>query len=368
MKDILKITTSKSTEKESIIDIADQLSTVDVDFALIFFSSFYDKSRLSNEIREHIKCDIYGCSTSGEIGTEDINGKTIVCIAYLKKSFSHKLNIINSLSNLNSEDLIIFSKTLHADNKYKNRFRIFLCDGLSHEEDRIVKAVNCNDPSIPIVGGSAADNLLFENTFLIVNNHIITNAAVVISVSTDLPFYTFKSEHVLKLEKKLHISKANRRENTVYEINGKNAVTAYAEAIGYKVKDIDSQIFFKYPLSYTEDGEVYVRSIQKINNDGSIAFYSPVDVGKDLYLSRTGNYINSLDRLFDEVNMCLIDVQSILCFECVLRKIEILDLNLKDRAIQNYKNNSCAGFYTYGEQYNGMHMNQTLTGIAFGVS
>jgi hypothetical protein len=31
-----------------------------------------------------------------------------------------------------------------------------------------------------------------------------------------------------------------------------------------------------------------------------------------------------------------------------------------------YRKYSVAGFHTYGEQYNAMHLNQTLTGIAFG--
>jgi hypothetical protein len=31
-----------------------------------------------------------------------------------------------------------------------------------------------------------------------------------------------------------------------------------------------------------------------------------------------------------------------------------------------YKRHKIVGFHTYGEQYNAMHLNQTLTGIAFG--
>jgi hypothetical protein len=31
-----------------------------------------------------------------------------------------------------------------------------------------------------------------------------------------------------------------------------------------------------------------------------------------------------------------------------------------------YRQYSVAGFHTYGEQFNAMHLNQTLTGIAFG--
>ena len=32
-----------------------------------------------------------------------------------------------------------------------------------------------------------------------------------------------------------------------------------------------------------------------------------------------------------------------------------------------YRDNNVIGFGTYGEQYRSMHLNQTLTGIAFGL-
>jgi hypothetical protein len=31
-----------------------------------------------------------------------------------------------------------------------------------------------------------------------------------------------------------------------------------------------------------------------------------------------------------------------------------------------YRKHGVVGFHTYGEQFNAMHLNQTLTGIAFG--
>ncbi len=33
-----------------------------------------------------------------------------------------------------------------------------------------------------------------------------------------------------------------------------------------------------------------------------------------------------------------------------------------------YQENNVIGFNTYGEQYRSMHLNQTFTGIAFGIS
>lgn len=39
---------------------------------------------------------------------------------------------------------------------------------------------------------------------------------------------------------------------------------------------------------------------------------------------------------------------------------------LKDRVGEVFCRNNTVGFSTYGEQFHGVHVNQTLTGVAFG--
>jgi len=39
---------------------------------------------------------------------------------------------------------------------------------------------------------------------------------------------------------------------------------------------------------------------------------------------------------------------------------------LKDRVGEIFSRNNTVGFSTYGEQFHGVHVNQTLTGIAIG--
>ena len=53
-------------------------------------------------------------------------------------------------------------------------------------------------------------------------------------------------------------------------------------------------------------------------------------------------------------------------FDCILRRLEFQDLCL-DRQIGQFMGDlSVAGFSTYGEQFDGVHVNQTMVGIAFG--
>ena len=54
--------------------------------------------------------------------------------------------------------------------------------------------------------------------------------------------------------------------------------------------------------------------------------------------------------------------------DCILRKLEISQSPLKDRISDLKERNNLTGFATYGEQFNGVHVNQTLVGIAIGAA
>ena len=47
-----------------------------------------------------------------------------------------------------------------------------------------------------------------------------------------------------------------------------------------------------------------------------------------------------------------------------MRKLEIVESGLTDRVGDILRANNAVGFNTYGEQFCGVHVNQTLTGVA----
>jgi hypothetical protein len=58
--------------------------------------------------------------------------------------------------------------------------------------------------------------------------------------------------------------------------------------------------------------------------------------------------------------------QLVLGCDCILRKLEISQSSLTDRVGEMFMRNNAIGFNTYGEQFQGVHINQTLVGIAIG--
>lgn len=52
--------------------------------------------------------------------------------------------------------------------------------------------------------------------------------------------------------------------------------------------------------------------------------------------------------------------------DCILRNLEFQRKDLRDFVAGILEENHVVGFSTYGEQFHGMHVNQTLTGVAIG--
>jgi hypothetical protein len=49
--------------------------------------------------------------------------------------------------------------------------------------------------------------------------------------------------------------------------------------------------------------------------------------------------------------------------DCILRKLEVTDRSLREEFGRIFSGLTVVGFSTYGEQFNSIHINQTLTGV-----
>ena len=53
-------------------------------------------------------------------------------------------------------------------------------------------------------------------------------------------------------------------------------------------------------------------------------------------------------------------------FDCVLRRLDVARRRIRPRVEELYRRHNVTGFFTYGEQFGGMHLNQTFSGVAIG--
>ncbi|HNL22827.1 MAG TPA: FIST C-terminal domain-containing protein, partial [Rhodocyclaceae bacterium] len=152
----------------------------------------------------------------------------------------------------------------------------------------------------------------------------------------------------------------------VKEINGLPAAEEYARVVGLDVEMLNSDHFASSPVVVVMDGTDYVRSIQRANPDGTLTFYCAIDEGLVLRVARGKDLLGNLEQALENVRKDVGSPQLILGCDCILRNLEITQTGLKETVGKLLDDNNTVGFSTYGEQYGGVHVNQTFTAIAIG--
>ena len=109
----------------------------------------------------------------------------------------------------------------------------------------------------------------------------------------------------------------------------------------------------------TTDGE-----FRKINPIGLVP--AVIDDGVVLTVAEPRDMVASIATELERIDEEIGGVDFVLGFECVLRRLEAETRQIKRNITDLYRRYHVAGFHTYGEQYNAMHLNQTFTGVAIG--
>jgi len=247
-----------------------------------------------------------------------------------------------------------------------NHFGVLLVDGLSGMEERVAALLGNSFPELPIIGGSAGDDLRLENTFIFTDNKFRSSASLFAVFSTTLPFYAFKSQHFTVSDKRIVITKADPDNRIVYELNGMPAATEFSRIIGVAKEHLCPDIFAKFPFLLNIGGEYYVRLIKQINNDDSLTTFCAIDEGLVLRIGKTGNIVQELEDSFLLAEKEIGPIRLTLGFDCVYRRLESNSMRLDQSMNIVFRKYNVIGFNTYGEQINAVHVNQTFTGIAIG--
>ncbi len=79
-----------------------------------------------------------------------------------------------------------------------------------------------------------------------------------------------------------------------------------------------------------------------------------------------GPLLPNLENLFDGLRERLGPLLLTIGCDCFLRRLEIEDHDGVDAVSEFLRRQPVLGFNTYGEQFNGMHINQSFTGVAIG--
>lgn len=359
-------------EELAVQELYDQIYQPDAEVVIFFCSSNYDLDKLGKALKTRFLCPLIGCTTSGEINSSGYHEGSLVGASLAASELKVHPRYIFPLSKFSMTGAEAMAASLRKELQLSSDFNsdmmfgVFLVDGLSMLEERVISFIYSQFSGVPIIGGSAGDDIKFKSTEVYWDGHFISDAAVFTIFETTLPFYTFKTQHFQPTGGKLVITEADPANRRVIEIDGEPAARKYAEILGLKIDKLTPMVFSNHPLMLKIGGEYYVRSIQKVNEDESLSFFCAIDNGLVLSVAEGIGLVENLENQLLEVKKRIPNLKFILGCDCILRQLEIKEKKLIDNVCQIIKDYPLIGFSTYGEQYNAVHVNQTLTGVAIG--
>ncbi len=312
---------------------------------------------------------VIGCTTAGEISSDGYSDGEIVAIALPSALFAVEPILIPDLGALHPEALI--TTLIHARQslarmhpEWPHDCAFLMVDGLSIREDELTSALAAGLGPVPLFGGSAGDGTRFERTFILYDGALLQNAAILALLRTQCPLRVFNFDHLLPTERRMVVTEADPRHRIVRQINAEPAATEYARILGKDPAQLSPFIFAAHPVVVRIGGKHHVRAIQQVAPNGDLVFFSAIDEGLVLTLAEPQDMVSHLAGELAGLTRGAAPEAIIAC-DCILRRMEAEEKQVTHHISALLRQHNVTGFSTYGEQLNGMHVNQTMTGVAF---
>lgn len=340
----------------------------------VFVAPNVDRGAIARLLHERYPdCVAVGCTTAGKIGVGGYCNGGAVGLALTANAFRAAHTVFRDVRTLGIAEVQLQVQALlrrmaavGEQPTASSTFALLLVDGLSFAEESLASMAATVLGDIPLAGGSAGDGLAFGCTHVFADGAALAHGAVLVLVQTELPFEVFKTQHFAAGERRMVVTAAHCPTRTVHEIDGRPAASEFARVHGTTADRIGPEFFAEHPLVVRVGGSEYVRAIQRKNPDGSLAFFCAIEEGLVLRDARGRELAQDLEQTLARLDRTVGGLQMTIAFDCILRRLECERLGTMAAVSAMLERGRCIGFSTYGEQFRGLHVNQTMTGVAIG--
>ncbi|MFD1344261.1 FIST N-terminal domain-containing protein [Litorisediminicola beolgyonensis] len=314
--------------------------------------------------------EVLACTTAGEIGRGGYEEGQIVALGFPKAQFRAVTRALDDLAVADERtigDLLLQERMAltNAAEGMAHEFAFLMVDGLSMREEHLTHALAAGLGSMPLFGGSSGDGDRFRETYLARNGAVLNDAAVLALVRTRCPVRVFSLDNMVPTETRMVVTGADPARRVVTEINAEPAAQEYARLLGKDPAQLDPFTFAAHPVVVRLGDSHHTRAIQRVNEAGELVFFSAINEGMVLTLADHDDISTHLDQALSRFAPAGQAPELILGCDCILRRIEA-GQSQKTRDVSSIlQKHKVFGFSTYGEQIGALHVNQTLTGVAF---
>jgi hypothetical protein len=353
-----------------VADLKSMIAPETTTLLQVYFSLRYPAAELAKALQAAYPTSaVIGCTTAGELTDKGFTEQGVSAIG-VDKSVISRMSIAVA-ENCNSDPKPIdaavkalgsaFGANLNDLDPLKY-LGLVLTDGCSGHEEFVMDTLAAAAFNLTFVGGSAGDDLQFKQTFVIANGKAYSNSAVLAIIESARPFHILKTQSFRPSGKIFNVTKADAANRTVFELDGKPAAKAYAEALRIPEDKIADK-FMSNPIGLLVGSVPFVRSPQQRVGD-SIKFYCQVTEGSRVHLLEATDMVADTQRDIAATKAQLGSLSGMFVFNCILRYLDAKNQNITEKLGKTYSVAPSAGFNTYGEQYLG-HINQTATIVCF---
>lgn len=371
---VLRAVSHSTMAEQAAAELAVQLAGQELSLVLFFCSAQYDLDALAAALQQTFgEITVVGCTTAGEITPAGYGRNCITALGFASEHFTAASVLVDQMDRFGLFDAQELADSLVSDCRHRalapikgHSFALTLLDGLSSREEVVLAALSTALGGIPHFGGSAGDDHHLSQTHVYFEGHFYSGAAVVLLVNTPLEFEVFTTHHLLPSAEKLVVTSADPDGRRVLELNAEPAALAFARMTDCAPQDMDLYHFASHPLAVRVGDHYYPRAIQQVNDDNSLTFYCAVENGIVLTAMQRTSLRDNLTQLFDGLHQRLGPLQMVVGCDCFFRRMEAESEGTQAEVETILREQHVIGFNTYGEQFNGMHINQTFTGVAIG--
>ncbi len=368
----LKIRHARTTSLNASDAVSELRSLLEQDqsrLILFFCSADYDLVALASELNSAFgSIPTVGCTAAGQLGPEGFTSGGITAISLAGDITAHPFAVDLATLKTRVPAVAHDTKRLIADHPALGSFGLLLVDGLSLKEEQLTSLLYRHLPHLPVVGGSASGHLAINPaTHVYVDGAFRSGSAVFTLLQTQLPFQPIKFAHFTSSGDTLVVTRSDPDTRVVYEINGRPSAEVYAEHVNVAIDKLDTAVFSMHPLILEMGGDQYVRAISSVNPDQSLTLYCVVEDGVVLSTGRALDPTATARSAFQRAANLIGDVGLVIGCDCISRRLQFEASGMMPVMSEIMKANQVFGFSTYGEQYDGLHMNQTFTGVAIGI-
>jgi hypothetical protein len=339
---------------------------------LYFASTRYEPRELAIELASRFPdALVAGCSTMGELGPKGLTTDSVSAVG-LAAPCRAVAQVIEDTRGFQFADGVALCAAMAADLDTsqldpEKHVLVTLTDGLSGAEELVVAALGLAAPQVGLVGGSAADDLHLEQTWVALDGRVFPSASLVLVLEPQQPFTAFAVHHFDATERRVVVTRADPDRRVVHALDGLPAAEVMAELL-----DVTRAALLERPLlpserdvsfAYAIGERMFMRSVIAVEGD-SLVMRGAVEEGVVLRVMRGGDLVERTRSGFGEALHAT--AAGALVFNCGGRLLEARARGVEAALYDAMSAVPVAGFSTYGEQFGPLLVNHTLTGLAIG--